>query len=72
MFGVYNKENNQIDATIDSLLKFNYIMTNFHVFFYHYIFIFAMFHTTSCILQSNAPEDGHNYYPKNVELTLEF
>jgi len=29
-------------------------------------------HTTSCILQSNAPEDGHNYYPKYVELILEF
>ena len=29
-------------------------------------------HTTSCILQSNAPEDGHNYCPKHVELTMEF
>jgi len=28
-------------------------------------------HTTSCILQSNAPEDGHNYCPKHVELTFE-
>jgi len=28
--------------------------------------------TTSCIIQSNAPEDGHNYCPKHVELTLEF
>jgi hypothetical protein len=25
-------------------------------------------HTTSCITQSNAPEDGQNCCPKNVEL----
>jgi hypothetical protein len=29
-------------------------------------------HMTSCILQSNVPEDGHNYCPKHVELNLEF
>jgi hypothetical protein len=29
-------------------------------------------HTTGCILQSKAPEDGHNYCLKRVELTLEF
>ena len=39
---------------------------------YHYIFIFTVLHTTSCILQSNVPEDGHNYCPKHVELTMEF
>jgi len=33
---------------------------------------YKVLHTTSCILQSNAPEDGHNYSPKHVELTLEF
>jgi hypothetical protein len=26
-------------------------------------------HTTSCIAQSNAPEDGQNCCPKHVELT---
>jgi hypothetical protein len=25
-------------------------------------------HTTSCIAQSKAPEDGQNYSPKHVEL----
>ena len=25
-------------------------------------------HTTSCIIQSNAPDDGQNYCPKHVEL----
>jgi len=25
-------------------------------------------HTTSCIAQSKAPEDGQNYCPKHVEL----
>jgi len=29
-------------------------------------------HVTSYILQSNDPEDGLNYSPKYVELTLEF
>jgi len=33
---------------------------------------YKVLHTTSYILQSNAPEDGHNYCPKHVELTLEF
>jgi len=33
---------------------------------------YKVLHTTSCILQSNDPEDGHNYCPKPVELTLEF
>ena len=33
--------------------------------------IYKVLHTTSCILQSYAPEDGHNYYPKHVELTME-
>jgi hypothetical protein len=33
---------------------------------------YNVLHTTSCILQSNGPEDGHNYYPKYIELTLEF
>jgi len=33
---------------------------------------YKVLHTTSCILQSNAPEDGYNYCPKHVELTLEF
>jgi hypothetical protein len=28
--------------------------------------------TTRCILQSDAPEDGQNYCPKQDELTLEF
>ena len=32
---------------------------------------YKVLHTTSCILQSNAPEDEHNYCPKHVELTLE-
>ena len=27
--------------------------------------------TSNCILQSNVPEDGHNYCPKHVKLTLE-
>ena len=33
---------------------------------------YEVHHPISCILQSNAPEDGHNYCPKHVELTLEF
>jgi hypothetical protein len=33
---------------------------------------YKVLHITSCILQSNAPEDGHDYCPKHVELTLEF
>jgi hypothetical protein len=33
---------------------------------------YKVLHTTSCILQYNAPEDGHNYCPKHAELTLEF
>jgi len=32
--------------------------------------IYKVLHTTSSILQSNAPEDGHNYCPKHVELTF--
>ena len=32
---------------------------------------YKVIHSTSCILQSNALEDGHNYCPKHVELTLE-
>jgi len=32
---------------------------------------YKVLHNTSCILQSIAPEDGHNYCPKHVELTLE-
>jgi len=31
---------------------------------------YKVLHTTSCI--PNAPEDGHNYFPKHVELTLNF
>jgi len=27
-------------------------------------------HTTSCIVQSKAPEDGQNCYPKHVELII--
>jgi hypothetical protein len=33
---------------------------------------YKVLHTTSCILQYNAPEDGRNYCPKHVEPTLEF
>ena len=33
---------------------------------------YKVLHTTSCILQSDVPEDGHNYCPKHVELNLEF
>jgi len=33
---------------------------------------YKVLHATSCILQSNAPEDGHNYCLKHVKLTLEF
>jgi hypothetical protein len=33
---------------------------------------YKVLHTTSCILRPNVPEDGHNYCPKNVEITLEF
>ena len=28
-----------------------------------------MHYTTNCNIQSNAPEDGQNNFPKNVELT---
>jgi len=28
----------------------------------------AFFHTTSCIIQSNASDDGQNYCPKHIEL----
>jgi len=31
--------------------------------------VYKVLHTTSCILESNAPENGHNYCPKHVELT---
>jgi len=33
---------------------------------------YKVLHTTSCILQSSAPEDGHNYWSKHAELILEF
>jgi len=33
---------------------------------------YKVIHTTSCILQSNVPEDGHNYCPKHVELNWNF
>jgi len=33
---------------------------------------YKVLHTTNCILQSNAPEDRHNYCLKHVEVTLEF
>ena len=59
VISMYNKENNQLDATI----------------YPHPIqrqAIYKVLHTTSHILQSNAPEDGHNYCPKHVEPTLEF
>jgi len=49
-----------------------YIVTKARVFLYHSIFVFTVLHTTSCMLQSNAPEVGHNYFPTHVELTLEF
>jgi len=30
--------------------------------------LIVCFHTTSCIIQSNAPDDGQNYCPKHVKL----
>jgi hypothetical protein len=45
-----------------------YITTVVHLFLYHCNFTFAVHHTTSCIAQSNAPDDGQNCCPKHVEL----
>jgi hypothetical protein len=45
-----------------------YIMTIAHLFLYYYVFIFTVHYTTSCVAQSNAPEDGQNNCPKHVEL----
>jgi len=80
---IYNKENNQLDATIGTLkaathytlnqeIKFLYIKRKpVHPHPSQQQATYKVLHTTGCIIQSNAPEDWHNYCLKHVELTLE-
>jgi hypothetical protein len=48
---------------VTTVLHFNHFTV-----LYCYVSIFTVHHTTSCIAQSNAPEDGQNNCPKHVEL----
>jgi hypothetical protein len=50
------KEESQLDATVPLVYKYCRPAT------------YWVQHTTSCIAQSKAPEDGQNCCPKHVEL----